>query len=247
MDQTFGYSTHYERESAPERPQSRAAAQRYGREIAPYLPIDRGGQILEIGVGNGLAMERLVTAGYVGVEGLEADERLARRLTANGFNVRHVPAQETVRYLLARPARYDLIYCMHVLEHVPVDEQLSFVRAIARALKSGGYFLCETPNALSPAACWHRYHDWTHRSIFTPESLSFLLENAELGVVDITAAAEAIPPARGALAAVLKTGILEVLRFASRWIWRVHLVSELGFAGIRLPLTPALLAVGRKR
>jgi hypothetical protein len=74
---------------------------------------------------------------------------------------------------------------------MPVDAQLDFVRACAKALRPGGHFLCETPNALCIAALHHRYGDWTHRSLFTTASLSLLLRSANM---DAGGAGNAVPP-----------------------------------------------------
>lgn len=242
------YSIHYLKRSSADIPATRLCALRYIRMLTPYLPKDKAARILEIGPGNGQAMKRLAELGFTAVEGLEADRRLAALAVEAGLNVRRLAADEIIRFVAAQAGQYDLVYCMHVIEHVPVNEQLAFVGAIAEALKAGGFFVCETPNALGPMANWYRYMDWTHQTIFGPEPLAFLLENAGFDGVRVTTAEEEVTPPRGGpVASVVKFLAQKTLQFLSRGMLRIHYAAELGYQGFRVPLTPTLLAVGRKR
>lgn len=241
------YSLHYLKRSSTDIPVTWLCARRYVRMLTPYLPRDKGARILEIGPGNGLAMKGLMDAGFTAVEGLEPDQRLATLAAEAGLNVRHLASDEIISHVAVQTGRYDLVYCMHVIEHVPVSEQPAFTGAIAEALKAGGFFVCETPNALGPMANWYRYMDWTHHTIFHPDTLEFLLEHAGLGGVRVTAAEEEVTPPRGGpVASVLKSIAQAILRFLSRGMYRIHYMAELGYLGLRVPLTPTLLAVGRK-
>jgi SAM-dependent methyltransferase len=240
------YSIHYGKWAATDDRIAAWNARRYVRQLERWLPADKSARILEIGPGNGLALSELAAAGY-GPEGIEADKELAILLMDKGLNVKWIKAEDTICHLEAHRDSYGLVYAKNVMEHVPVDSQIDLVRAVAGSLQLGGHFVCETPNALAPLANWHRYMDWTHTCLFTTFSLEFILANAGLEPVYVGAALdESMPPKGGAVTAPTKRAIVSVLRFLSRSIHRLHIAAELGQAGLSMPVTPALLAAGRK-
>jgi len=224
----------------------RYLADRQVQLLLPYLAGDTSKRVLEIGPGSGLTMAGLVQAGYTHTEGLEGDETLAKRNQTNGLNVHYVPREEVTPYISGRATQYDLIFCMHVIEHIPVDEQLAFVQAISAALKPGGYFVCETPNAMGLAAQYYRYNDWTHRCLFTVSSLSFLLLNAGLKITYAGGAGDAVPPRGNVVTTFIQRSGAKGLRLISRGIWRFMLFAELGPSGLTIPVQAALRIAGQK-
>lgn len=243
----FDYSIHYDNIADRSDPGVRWLANRYVYQMDRWLSKDKCIKILEIGPGNGLTIEALIERGY-SVEAIEADKCLAERLAAKNFNVHWVSASKTIPYLRTRLECYDLIFAHHVLEHVPVEQQLDFVQAITLSLRPGGHFICETPNALAPAASWFRYGDWTHTSIFTPASLEFVLAAAGLDPLYVGPTLGGRSPSYGQpVKAMIDWGVSGLLLLLSRLIQRIHLVGELRAVGLRVPLTSALLGVGYKQ
>jgi SAM-dependent methyltransferase len=214
--------------------------------LRPYLGQNKEIRILEIGPGNGLALKALADDGYLNAEGVEADEILVQLARDAGLNVHHVERNELIASLEGRQNEFDLIFCMHVIEHISVSEQLRFVRAISAALRSKGYFVCETPNALGPVALFYRYNDWTHCCLFTIASLRFLVENSDMITVFAGGAGNAVPPAGGIIITLIQRIAAPCLRLFSRGLWRFILVAELGTAGLRLPVHAAIRIVGQK-
>ena len=242
----FNYSIHYDKIAKNGAPSAQWVAQRYCRQMDRWLPKNKAAKILEIGPGNGLTLQALATSGYA-AEAIEADKHLADRLAGKNLNVLWVKASDTVLHLLAHPDTYDFIYAHHVIEHVPVEEQLDFISAVKAALRPGGHFLCETPNALGPIANWFRYGDWTHTSIFTPLSLEFLLAAGGLEPLYIGPTLGGRSPSYGQpVKATIEWLVSGSLLFLSRLIQRIHLVGELRTAGLHVPLTAGLLGVGGK-
>jgi SAM-dependent methyltransferase len=242
----FDYSIHYDKMADGSDAGTRWMVRRYVRQMERWLPKDKSAALLEVGPGNGLTHQALVDAGY-DVESIEADKLLADRLFKKNMNVAWIPAVETAAHLLSRPERYEFIYAHHVIEHIPIDQQLDFIRAISVALRPGGHFLCETPNALGPVANWFRYGDWTHTSIFTPQSLEFVLAAGGLAPIYVGATLGGRSPSFGQpVKAVIESVVSGVLLQLSRLIQRIHLVGEFRTAGLHAPLTAALLGVGRK-
>lgn len=148
----------------------------YTDMLGGLLPPDKTIRILDVGCGMGYAMLTLRDWGYENVEGIDVDPGQVQACLNKQLNV--VQTDDSIDYLNRLPDTYDLILALDVIEHIPHTEQLEFVRAIRRALKPGGIFICTVPNANSALANRWRYDDWTHHLSFTEHSLDFLLFNA---------------------------------------------------------------------
>lgn len=215
------------------------------RHIRDALPSDKQAPILEIGPGHCAFLKALLDDGYRNCQAIEADESLAERAGSGRLPVRHCPAEETIPWLLSNPGGFSAIYCAHVLEHVPLSEQIAFLSAIRTALKPDGVLICEVPNASSPTGLHHRYWDWTHRTLFTASSLTFALNLGGFAKVTIRPSAPVISAPRGPIMDVIMTGVLRSLAFLSAAIHRVHLVADLGAAGLKIPVTFAIVAIAQ--
>jgi 2-polyprenyl-3-methyl-5-hydroxy-6-metoxy-1,4-benzoquinol methylase len=142
---------------------------------ADLVPDDPLQSILEIGPGLGellhyLTRERCLT----GVEAIDLSPEVAALCTARFCPTTHTP--NPIEYLTARPARYDSIFLLHVLEHVEKVAAIEFVRALRGALKPGGRVVIEVPNMGNAlVGLTYRYADFTHEMGFTEKSLAQLL------------------------------------------------------------------------
>ena len=243
----FDYSIHYDKLVDVTSQAALWGARRHVQQMSRWLPKNLDAKILEIGPGSGLALQLLTDAGC-DVEAIEADKRLADRLVKRNLKVKFVSVEDTIDVLRQMPNSYDLIYAHYVLEHVQVKQQIDFVRAVSCALRPGGCFLCEVPNALSPVAAWYRYGDWTHTSTFTTLSLDFVLAAAGLDPDYVGRTLGPRSPSFGSpVKAVTEWLISGLLLRVSHLIQRIHLVAEFRTAGFKMPLTGCLLGVGRKK
>jgi len=243
----YDYSKYYNTQSGADDAASLLMAKRYIDMLTPYLPNDKTANILEIGPGNGLTLRLLAERGFTAAIGMEADGSLAKQAIEQGLQVDHIAGPDIIKTLVSSPDHYDLVFCMHVIEHIPKDAQLPFVRAINKSLRSGGHLLCETPNALGPVANYFRYNDWTHTSCFTPTSLKFLFECSGFQVLYTGASLEGYPPpTSGLFWKIFKRAAEKALKFVSFSICRIHYVAEFGFAGLNLPLTKFIVIAGKK-
>lgn len=146
--------------------------------LKPHLPEDRSTPILEIGCGMGFALAGLQQAGYSNVTGFDSDPGQVEAALRRGLPAELVPVERTLSYLTGRRDRYAFVYCVDVLEHIPVGVQLDFLEAARQCLRPGATFLCRVPNANSALASRYRYNDWTHHCSFTEASLDFVLFNS---------------------------------------------------------------------
>ncbi len=141
---------------------------------------------LDIGCGSGRFLKAMEQRGLdrSGLFGLELDKECAERLAAQGYRV----SSDRVEHWQAPPSEHlDLVTMFHVIEHL--DDPALVVGKVAGWLAPGGVFAVETPNRASYDArrfaggFWGGYHIPRHWHIFTPETLTRLLEGAGLEVI----------------------------------------------------------------
>lgn len=120
------------------------------RYIAARVPL-AGARVLDVGCGGGLLSEALAREGAQ-VTGIDLGEELIEvaRLhrLESGLEIDY--RLESVEALAdARPAGFDVVTCMEMLEHVP--DPAAIVQACARLLRPGGRLFLSTVNR-TPAA-----------------------------------------------------------------------------------------------
>ncbi|HLL13075.1 MAG TPA: bifunctional 2-polyprenyl-6-hydroxyphenol methylase/3-demethylubiquinol 3-O-methyltransferase UbiG [Rubrivivax sp.] len=107
----------------------------------------RGKQVLDVGCGGGILAEAMGrrAAGVLGID-LAAKPLGVARLHALEAQVGNVDYREIATEALAaeRPAAFDVVTCMEMLEHVP--HPAAVVRACAVLVKPGGWVFFSTLN-----------------------------------------------------------------------------------------------------
>ncbi len=150
-----------------------------------WLPESRDAEMLEIGPGYGQLLEALrMDLGYTRARAVD----VSREVVA--FCERAMPgsteyAEDTVAFLRANPGRWQRVFALHVLEHVPRTDVTALVRAMRDALAPGGRVIVELPNMANLfTGGYLRYADLTHEWGYTEQSLRQLLESAGLAEVE---------------------------------------------------------------
>jgi 2-polyprenyl-3-methyl-5-hydroxy-6-metoxy-1,4-benzoquinol methylase len=144
------------------------------RMIRRHFPADRQAHILDLGCGHGALVHFLHQAGYENVLAVDASPEqvdLAKRLGIPG--IRQGDLGETLRGLPS--GSQDVVVAFDVLEHHTKPDILKFTGQARRVLKPGGCFILHTPNGESPFGGTSRYHDFTHETAFTRNSLTQIL------------------------------------------------------------------------
>jgi SAM-dependent methyltransferase len=188
--------------------------------------------LLDIGCGDGALLREATSRGLqaVGVEGGVRNAATARAVSGAEVIQGHFEG------VSLDGRSFDLITCVHVLEHV-VDP-LPFLRKARSLLGAGGRLFIEVPNVLRPQMSLRRAFPLAHNYHLSPETLVAMLRRAGLsplrrrtyrrGVVSALAAG-GVPqapqpnPRRAA----------EVLRQLQRYRWAYY--ASLRFAWRKLP------------
>ena len=135
--------------------------------------------VLDVGCGRGEFLGLLRDAG-IEARGVDADADMAAFSRGEGLDVKHADA---LAYLEAT-AESSLggVFAAHVVEHLPPPVLVRFLDLAATRLRPGGVLVLETPNPVSLVALKHYFADLTHVQPLVPETLAFLVRQAELDV-----------------------------------------------------------------
>jgi SAM-dependent methyltransferase len=140
--------------------------------------------VLDLGCGRGEFMALLEEAS-IKARGVDADEGMAERARARGFDV---ALADAVEYLHANPAPgpFQGVFCAHVVEHLTPDQVVRLLAGVRRVLEPGGKFIAATPNPACYAVLTHDFwRDPTHVRFYDGPLLEFLCRQAGLEVEEV--------------------------------------------------------------
>jgi cyclopropane fatty-acyl-phospholipid synthase-like methyltransferase len=141
------------------------------------LPYDKTSLILDIGCGDGKFIFFLEGKGYTNVEGLELSLQQAEVARKNIKSFIHV-VDNTESFLLRSTNTYCMITMNDVIEHVPKNELVGFLKAVHDAIVPGGTVVVNVPQVSGFTSLFCRYNDFTHQTLFTEMSLKQVLVSA---------------------------------------------------------------------
>lgn len=144
--------------------------------------------VLELGCGNGLFLQflhHLGTQRFLGVDGdprvlAELPPHLADKVRISDFNDFFANAGQEL---------FDRVVLFDVLEHFSADDGAALLRSVSTLLHPGGRIIIRTPNMASPFGLGVQYNDVTHRTCYTPGSMSQVARVAGLRLVSTHAQA----------------------------------------------------------
>lgn len=155
--------------------------------------VEKGSRVLELGPATGY-MSRVFSERGCTVVGIEFDAGMAER--AAEFCERMIVGDLDTLDFEAELGddRFDAIVAADVIEHL--KDPLGALRRLRRFLKEDGYFVISVPNVahgsirLALLSGRFEYRDWglldsTHLRFFTRETFERLLDEAELGLVEL--------------------------------------------------------------
>jgi len=154
----------------------------YGEWYYDCLPTDKTAMILDIGCGDGKFIHFLQRKGYTSVEGLELSSQQAEEAKKKVKCPIHV-VDDTISFLEKASKTYHMITMNDVLEHVPKQETVRFLKAAHDAIKPGGLVVINVPQVAGITSLLCRYNDFTHQALFTEMSLKQVLFSARFSNV----------------------------------------------------------------
>jgi 2-polyprenyl-3-methyl-5-hydroxy-6-metoxy-1,4-benzoquinol methylase len=141
----------------------------YNTYYGNFLPRDKNAPVLDIGCGTGHFLYYLKKMGYRNFTGIDLSpgniEFCKKNITSN------VELADGFEYLVKKKVFYNVISANHLLEHVPKEKVIPFLRLIYNALRSNGILLITIPNMSNFFSVQMRYRDFTHECGFTEKSI----------------------------------------------------------------------------
>jgi 2-polyprenyl-3-methyl-5-hydroxy-6-metoxy-1,4-benzoquinol methylase len=233
------YSRHYRNWHSDEENHIQKMVDFYDKRIIPLIPANKQIKILDIGCGMGFLLMALKKNGYTEAVGIDSD--MTQVASCEAKNLQVIYSADTIQYLHEHAEGYDLITAFDVIEHIPAELQVKFIRSIFQSLKAHGRCLLTTPNATSFLGMHNRYLDYTHQSLFTTVSLDFILYNGGFRKIEIR------PFEYIRFNNSIKSLAHRFLFKTFRMIRRLQFIAELGTVwGKKVPLSFNLIALAEK-
>lgn len=141
----------------------------FDNNFLQYMPKDKTVKILEVGCGNGRYIERMRLLGYSNITGIDISEDQIN-FAKNQLKLDCVFQSDAISWLENSNKKYDLIFCLDVMEHLELDELIKITKLIWGSLETKGSLIVQVPNSISPfSPVFHG--DLTHKRAFTKTSL----------------------------------------------------------------------------
>ena len=141
-----------------------------------------GGEILDLGSGNGEWLEILKTEGYE-AKGIDNNSVMVDRAEKIGLNV---ISADILAYLKNLPDKsLSAVTGFHIIEHLNLNKLINLIDESLRVLKPKGIIIFETPNPENlTVGAYSFYTDPTHNRPLVPDTVSFLLEQRGFGSIE---------------------------------------------------------------
>ena len=137
-------------------------------------------KILELGCGRGIMLKFLLKKGFKNIKGIDVSEEQIEIAKRNNLDVQ---AMDVFRYLDTNNDKFDIIIAIDFIEHFDKQELLILFDGIFDCLNTGGILVVHTPNGQAILSGKMIYGDFTHLTIFTPNSIKQLLELIGFGKI----------------------------------------------------------------
>ncbi|BEI34778.1 hypothetical protein PHIN6_02960 [Polynucleobacter sp. HIN6] len=199
-----------------------------------FLPKDKKSLVLDIGIGRGEMLSCMRDWGF-NYQGVDISPSTVK--FCQSHKLKCEVTDDTVQWLLNNRKKFSLITCLDVLEHVPQNQTINFLKAIKSSLSNGGVAIIQVPNLQSPYGYLHHFNDFTHVSGFVEHSLRQVLLAAGFKQIELYGFEE-----------IFATSLKQRLRLALRFFYRraVRFLRALNANPNPKILDPVIFAVARK-
>ena len=149
-------------------------SQYYKCNFLPHIPKDKQSQILVVSCGPGYLVNLLNKHGYNNVLGIDSDPAKTKFATRRQLNCQ---TKRAFSFLEDKPEGFDVIVCEQELNHLNIDEMLTFLKLCWKTLRPNGSLIVYGLNGANPiVGAENLAHNIDHFSTFTEYSLRQVLE-----------------------------------------------------------------------
>jgi len=129
--------------------------------------------VLEVGFGNGSFLSFLKELG-IKTSGVELEKELVLTAKRKGYK-----AYQDIKEITEK---FDLIVCFDVLEHIPQEDTVAFLKELEEMLLPFGKIIIRVPNGASPLGLTNQNGDPTHVNTLTASKMAYYLANTNLSM-----------------------------------------------------------------
>lgn len=144
--------------------------------LAHYLPyVETRSFLVDLGCGRGELLD--LARDRVGrVLGVDVDPAMVAAVRDQGIDA---VQQDVLAWVAETDETPDAVFMAHLVEHLTVDAAYDLLVGLARVIPPGGVLIVVTPNPACMANLRNDFwSDPTHLRLYTPDLLSFLLDQA---------------------------------------------------------------------
>jgi len=131
-------------------------------------------KVLEVGPGMGEFESYLNDKGVVDIDIADNDQGILD-YSLSKYKINKAILTKKIEDLDKKINKYNLIFLMQVLEHIPIDKYSETVKILFKHLERGGFLIIVVPNGNNPLGLIERYGDLQHTGCFTEQSLKDLI------------------------------------------------------------------------
>jgi 2-polyprenyl-3-methyl-5-hydroxy-6-metoxy-1,4-benzoquinol methylase len=163
----------------------------FGRDLD--VVCNKKGIVLEIGPGNGECISYANGIGISKIDIIDDDKEILDNLNKK-FKIRNCMKLDIGKLNNQLTSKYDLIFMIQVLEHIPVETAKRIVKLLYSKLNLKGKLIVVVPNANNPLGITERYGDIQHKVSYTEQSLKDLIIYSQISNYDLEIKGYEIPP-----------------------------------------------------
>lgn len=145
----------------------------FKKNYKQYFPQEKTAKLLDIGVGRGEMLACMKEWGYPNYVGIDISPSTINYCQSLGLNCQL--CDDVYAWLDKNRDTFALITLLDVLEHIPKNQTIRYLKAIKTALRDGGILIVQVPNLQAPDGQLHRYNDFTHEVGYIEHSLRQVL------------------------------------------------------------------------
>ncbi len=149
--------------------------------------------VLEIGPGLGEFENYLNENGVFNIDIADNDENILDYVSKK-YKINKSYLVKNISSLGKKLGKYNFIFLMQVLEHLPVGKYVAALRLLYKHLERGGFLVIVVPNANNPLGLVERYGDLQHTGTFTEQSLKDLINVSGIKNYSMEIKGYEIPP-----------------------------------------------------
>lgn len=150
-------------------------------------------KVLEVGPGLGEFENYLNERGVVDIDIVDNDKNILDRVSKK-YKIKKNYLTKDISFIDKKLGKYNFIFLMQVLEHLPADKYATILRLLYQHLEKGGFLAIVVPNANNPLGLIERYGDLQHTGSFTEQSLKDLINLSDIENYSMEIKGYEIPP-----------------------------------------------------